>query len=104
MLKEDSTIGIRLKAYDFRILDRTVREIIATVLQSGAKVEGPIPMPTTKKKYTVNRSPHIDKKSREQFEMNIHVRLIRVKSWTRATVDALMSLELSSGVDVELQS
>ncbi len=104
MLKTENTIGIRLKSYDFRILDRAVREIVATVMQSGATVVGPIPMPTTKKKYTVNRSPHIDKKSREQFEINVHVRLIRVKSWTRATVDALMSLELSSGVDVELQS
>ena len=104
MLNTEKTIGIRLKSYDFRILDKAVREIVATVTQSGAAVVGPIPLPTSKKKYTVNRSPHIDKKSREQFEIKVHVRMIRVKSWTKATVDALMSLELSSGVDVELQS
>ncbi|MCY4414133.1 MAG: 30S ribosomal protein S10 [Alphaproteobacteria bacterium] len=103
-MQTENTIAIRLRAYDFRLLDRAVKEIRATVLQTGAKVVGPIPMPTCTKKFTVNRGPHVDKKSREQFEMNVHVRLLRVKEWSRATVDALMSLELSSGVDVELQS
>ena len=104
MIQSDNRISIRLRAYDFKLLDRAVQEIIATVVQSGAQVVGPIPLPTNTKKFTVNRSPHIDKKSREQFKMGVHVRLIRVVNWTRTTVDALMSLELSSGVDVELQS
>ena len=104
MVQSENTISIRLRAYDFRLLDCAVKEIVATILQSGAKVVGPVPLPTNTKKFTVNRSPHIDKKSREQFEMSVHMRLIRVREWTRSTVDALMSLELSSGVDVALQS
>lgn len=104
MAQSETTISIRLRAYDFRLLDRAVKEIVATVQQSGAKVVGPVPLPTNTKKFTVNRSPHIDKKSREQFQIDVHQRLIRVLDWTRSTVDSLMSLELSSGVDVELQS
>jgi len=104
MLQSENTISIRLRAYDFRLLDHAVKEIVGTVEQSGAVVVGPVPLPTCTKKFTVNRSPHIDKKSREQFEMSVHTRLIRVRDWSRSTVDALMSLELSSGVDVELQS
>ncbi len=96
-------IRIRLKAYDHAMLDRSVDEIIRTVKRSGARVLGPIPLPTKRTVYTVLRSPNIDKKSREQFEMRIHKRLIEIYDSTPQTVDALMKLDLPTGVDVEIK-
>jgi len=96
-------IRIRLKAYDHAMLDRSVDDIIRTVKRSGARVLGPIPLPTKRTVYTVLRSPNIDKKSREQFEMRIHKRLIEIYDSTPQTVDALMKLDLPTGVDVEVK-
>src|SRR5258708_37370464 len=96
-------IRIRLKAFDHRILDASTREIVATAKRTGAQVRGPIPLPTRIEKFTVNRSPHIDKKSREQFEMRTHKRLLDIVDPTPQTVDALMKLDLAAGVDVELK-
>lgn len=96
-------IRIKLKAYDHRLLDQSVREIVNTARRTGAQVRGPIPMPTKIQRYTVNRSPHIDKKSREQFEMRTHKRLVDIVDCMPQTVDALMKLELASGVDVEIK-
>ncbi len=95
-------IRIRLKAFDHRILDASTREIVSTAKRTGANVRGPIPLPTRIEKFTVNRSPHIDKKSREQFEMRTHKRLLDIVDPTPQTVDALMKLDLSAGVDVEI--
>lgn len=100
---ENQNIRIRLKAFDHRLLDQSVREIVNTAKRTGAQVRGPIPLPTTIEKFTVLRSPHIDKKSREQFEMRTHKRLIDIPNWTPQTVDALMKLDLSAGVDVEIK-
>jgi small subunit ribosomal protein S10 len=97
-------IRIRLKAYDYRILDQSATEIVDTVRRTGAKIAGPIPLPTAISRYTVNRSPHIDKKSREQFEMRTHKRLLDILEPTSQTVDALMKLELPVGVDVEIKA
>jgi small subunit ribosomal protein S10 len=97
-------IRIRLKAYDHKILDQSVAEIIDTVRKTGGKVAGPIPLPTRINKYTVLRSPHIDKKSREQFEIRTHKRLIDILEPTQHTLDALMKLDLSPGVDVEIKT
>ncbi len=102
-MKNDK-IRIRLKAYDYRILDQSATEIVDTVRRTGAKIAGPIPLPTTIARYTVNRSPHIDKKSREQFEMRTHKRLLDILEPTPQTVDALMKLELPVGVDVEIKA
>jgi len=99
----DQKIRIRLKAYDYRILDQSVGEIVETVKRTGAKVSGPIPLPTRISRYTVLRSPHVDKKSREQFEMRVHKRLIDILDPTPETVDALMKLNLAAGVDVEIK-
>ena len=96
-------IRIRLKAYDYRVLDQSVVEIVDTVKRTGAKVSGPIPLPTKINKYTVLRSPHVDKKSREQFEIRTHKRLIDILEPTPETVDALMKLNLSAGVNVEIK-
>jgi small subunit ribosomal protein S10 len=96
-------IRIRLKAYDYRVLDQSVGEIVDTVKRTGAKVSGPIPLPTKINKYTVLRSPHVDKKSREQFEIRTHKRLIDILEPTPETVDALMKLNLSAGVNVEIK-
>ncbi|MBI3802906.1 MAG: 30S ribosomal protein S10 [Nitrospirae bacterium] len=96
-------IRIRLKAYDYRVLDQSVGEIVDTVKRTGAKVAGPIPLPTKINKYTVLRSPHVDKKSREQFEIRTHKRLIDILEPTPETVDALMKLNLSAGVNVEIK-
>ncbi len=96
-------IRIRLKAYDHRILDQSVSEIVETAKRTGAKVAGPIPLPTVINKFTVLRSPHIDKKSREQFEIRTHKRLLDILEPTPQTVDALMKLDLSAGVDVEIK-
>lgn len=99
----DQIIRIRLKAYDHRILDHSVSEIVETVKRSGARVVGPIPLPTVKNKWTVLRSPHVDKKSREQFEIRNHKRLLQIIDPTPQTVDSLMKLDLSAGVDVEIK-
>ncbi len=96
-------IRIRLKAYDYRVLDQSVAEIVDTVKRTGAKISGPIPLPTKINKFTVLRSPHVDKKSREQFEIRTHKRLIDILDPTQETIDALMRLNLSSGVNVEIK-
>ncbi len=100
---ENQVIRIKLQAYDHRLLDQSVREIVGTAKRTGAQVRGPIPLPTRIQRYTVNRSPHIDKKSREQFEMRTHKRLIDIVDWLPQTVDALMKLDLASGVDIEIK-
>lgn len=100
---ETQNIRIRLKAYDHRLLDQSTKEIINTALRTGAMVRGPVPIPTRKTIYTVNRSPHIDKKSREQFEIRTHKRMLDIVDWSPQTVDALMKLELAAGVDVEIK-
>jgi small subunit ribosomal protein S10 len=96
-------IRIRLKAYDHKLLDQSAAEIVDTTRRTGAKVAGPIPLPTVINKFCVLRSPHIDKKSREQFEIRVHKRLLDILEPTQQTVDALMKLDLSAGVDVEIK-
>lgn len=96
-------IRIKLKSYDYTLIDKSAEKIIKTVKSTGAVVSGPIPLPTHKRVYTVLRSPHVDKKSQEQFEMRSHKRLIDILSTSSKTVDALMKLELPSGVDVEIK-
>ncbi len=103
MVTAGQKIRIRLKAYDHRVLDQGVKEIVETVRRSGAKVIGPIPMPTVRNRWTVLRSPHVDKKSREQFEIRTHKRIIDIVDPSPTTVDALMKLDLSSGVDIEIK-
>jgi small subunit ribosomal protein S10 len=100
----ETKIRIRLKAYDSKILDSSAREIIETARRTGARVAGPIPLPTRKSRYTVLRGPHVDKKSREQFEIRTHKRLMDIIDPTQQTLDALMKLDLSAGVDVEIKS
>src|SRR6266542_2761140 len=97
-------IRIRQKAYDYRVLDQSTTEIVATAKRTGAQIAGPIPLPTMKNKYTVLRSPHVDKKSREQFEIRTHKRLLDILDPTPQTVDALMKLDLPAGVDVEIKA
>jgi len=99
----DQNIRIRLRAYDHKLLDKSAQEIVNTVRRTGATVRGPIPMPTRINKYTVLRGPHIDKKSREQFEIRTHKRLLDILEPTQGTIDALMKLDLSAGVDVEIK-
>ena len=96
-------IRIRLKAYDHRVLDQSVGEIVETVRRTGGRVAGPIPLPTRIERFTVNRSPHVDKKSRDQFEIRTHLRLMDIMDPTDKTVDALMKLDLPAGVDVEIK-
>jgi small subunit ribosomal protein S10 len=102
-LTETQKIRIRLKAYDHRLLDQSAAEIVDTAKRTGAKVVGPIPLPTSINKYCVLRSPHVDKKSREQFEIRTHKRLMDILEPTQQTIDALMKLDLSAGVDVEIK-
>jgi small subunit ribosomal protein S10 len=97
-------IRIRLKAYDHYSLDRSTKEITSTVLRTGARIVGPVPLPTKRTVYTVLRSPHVDKKSREQFETRVHKRLMDIYDSTPQTVDALMKLDLPAGVDVEIKT
>ncbi|OGQ84000.1 MAG: 30S ribosomal protein S10 [Deltaproteobacteria bacterium RIFOXYA12_FULL_58_15] len=97
-------IRIRLKAYDSKILDQSAGEIVETARRTGAKIAGPIPLPTKIHRYTVLRGPHVDKKSREQFEIRTHKRLMDIIEPTQQTLDALMKLDLSAGVDVEIKS
>lgn len=96
-------IRIKLQAYDHRLLDQSVREIVTTAERSGARVFGPVPVPTHIQRFTVNRSPHIFKKSREQFEIRTHKRVIDIVDWLPQTVDALMKLDLAAGVGVEIK-
>ena len=96
-------IRIRLTAYDYILLDQSAGEIVETARRTGAKVAGPIPLPTRINKFTVLRSPHVDKKSREQFEIRTHKRLLDILEPTAQTLDALMKLDLSAGVDVEIK-
>ena len=100
---ENQNIRIRLKAFDHRILDQSTNEIVNTAKRTGANVRGPIPLPTNMRRFTVLRGPHVDKKSREQFEMRTHKRLLDIIDPTPQTVDALMKLELAAGVDVEIK-
>lgn len=103
MAKAGQKIRIRLKAYDHRVLDQSVKDIIDTVKKSGAKVRGPIPLPTTRNRWTVLRSPHVDKKSREQFEIRTHKRILDIVDPSPNTVDFLMKIDLSAGVDIEIK-
>jgi small subunit ribosomal protein S10 len=96
-------IRVKLKAYDHRLLDQAVSEIVETVSKTGAKISGPIPLPTKREIYTVLRSPVIDKKSREQFELSIHKRLLEIIEPTAKTIDALRKLNLAAGVDAEIK-
>ena len=100
---ESQNIRIRLKAFEHRVLDQATSEIVSTAKRTGARVRGPIPLPTRIEKFTVLRSPHIDKKSREQFEIRTHKRLLDIIDPTPQTVDALMKLDLAAGVDVEIK-
>jgi small subunit ribosomal protein S10 len=96
-------IRIRLRSYDHAILDKSAGEIVATAKRTGARTAGPIPLPTARTVYTVLRSPHVDKKSREQFEIRIHKRIIDIMKPTPQTVDALQKLDLPAGVDIEIK-
>ena len=96
-------IRIRLKAYDHEIIDTSTKKIVETVLRTSAKIRGPVPLPTEKHRYTVIRSPHKDKDSREHFEVRTHKRLIDIHSPTPKTVDSLMRLDLPAGVDIEIK-
>ena len=102
-MPDSQKIRIRLKAYDHRILDQSTGEIVDTCRRTGAKVVGPVPLPTARSIITVLRSPHVDKKSREQFEMRTHKRLLDIIEPTAQTVDALMKLDLPAGVNVEIK-
>ena len=99
----DPKIKVRFKAYDDKLLDQTVGEIVHTVRRTGAQIVGPIPLPTRINKYTVLRSPHVDKKSREQFEVRTHKRLLYIMDTTPQTMDALMRLDISAGVDIAIK-
>ena len=96
-------IRIRLKAYDHAALDRSVDEIVQTVRRSGARIVGPVPLPPSRTIYTVLRSPHVDKKSREQFETRVHKRLVDIYESTPQTVDALMKLDLPAGIGIDIK-
>ncbi|MFZ5392132.1 MAG: 30S ribosomal protein S10 [Patescibacteria group bacterium] len=100
---DQQRIRIKIKAYDHRVIDNSVKQIIKTASRTGAKINGPIPLPVEKSNYTVLRSTFIDKNSREQFEMRIHKRLIDILNPTPKTIDALMNLGLPAGVDVEIK-
>ncbi|MEK7626002.1 MAG: 30S ribosomal protein S10 [Patescibacteria group bacterium] len=96
-------IRIRLKAYDHKVIDQSARQIVDTAIRTGAKVSGPIPLPTKRSTYTVIKSPHVYKKGREQFEMRVHKRLIDVVEPTAKTIDSLMNLSLPAGCDAEIK-
>jgi len=102
-MSDTQKIRIKLRAYDHKLLDQSTQEIVAAAQRTGAQINGPIPLPTAIVKYTVLRSPHVDKKSREQFESRTHKRLLDIVSPTPQTVDALMRLDLPAGVDVEIK-
>jgi len=96
-------IRVRLKSYDSRVIDQTAEEIVDTAVRTGAKVAGPVPLPTENKKFCVIRGPHIDKDSRDHFEMRIHKRLVDILEPTPKTIDSLMHLDLPAGVDIEIK-
>ena len=100
----DEKIRIRLQAYDHRVLDQSATEIVEIARRTGARVSGPVPLPTSISRYTVLRSPHVDKKSREQFEIRTHKRLVDILEPTPQTVDALMKLDLPAAIDVEIKA
>lgn len=100
---QSQKIRIRLRAFDHKLLDQSTREIVETARRTGASIAGPIPLPTRINRYTVLRSPHVDKKSREQFEVRTHKRLLDILDPTQQTIDQLMKLDLSAGVDVEIK-
>lgn len=100
---QSQRIRIRLRAFDHKLLDQSTKEIVDTARRTGARVAGPIPLPTRINRYTVLRSPHVDKKSREQFEVRTHKRLLDILEPTQQTIDQLMKLDLSAGVDVEIK-
>jgi len=102
-MAEIRRIRIKLRAYDHRLLDQSTQEIVSAAQRTGAGITGPIPLPTKISRFTVNRSPHVDKKSREQFEIRTHKRLLDILDPTAPTVDALMKLDLPAGVDVEIK-
>jgi small subunit ribosomal protein S10 len=102
-MNETGKIRIKLRAFDYKLLDQSTKEIVDTAKRTGAKVAGPIPLPVEIQRYTVLRSPHIDKKSREQFEIRTHKRLLDILEPTQQTVDALMKLDLAAGIDVEIR-
>jgi small subunit ribosomal protein S10 len=104
MAANTTKIRIRLKAYDHRLLDQSTLEIVETAKRSGARVAGPIPLPTRINRFTVLRGPHVDKKSREQFEIRTHKRLLDILDPNQQTLEALMKLDLSAGVEVEIKS
>ena len=99
----EQKIKVRFKAYDDKLLDKTISEIVHTVKRTGAEIVGPIPLPTRRNRYTVLRSPHVNKQSREQFQLSSHKRLMDIYSSSSKTIDALMKLELPSGVDVDIK-
>lgn len=100
---QSQRIRIRLRAFDHKLLDQSTKEIVDTARRTGARIAGPIPLPTRINRYTVLRSPHVDKKSREQFEVRTHKRLLDILEPTQQTIDQLMKLDLSAGVDVEIK-
>ncbi|MEY4631726.1 MAG: hypothetical protein RIQ81_1846 [Pseudomonadota bacterium] len=100
---ESQKIRIRLRGYDYRLLDQAAADIVERAKRTGARVAGPIPLPTAINRYTVLRSPHVDKKSREQFEVRTHKRVLDILEPKQQTIDALMKLDLASGVDVEIK-
>ena len=103
MATDNQNIRIRLRAYDHRVLDQSTSEIVNTAKRTGARVRGPIPLPTKIERYTVNRSPHVDKKSMDQFEMRTHKRLLDIIQPTAKTVDELKKLNLPAGVDIKIK-
>ena len=103
-MPDTTKIRIRLKAFDHQLLDKTASDIVETAKRTGARVAGPIPLPTHISRYTVLRGPHVDKKSREQFEIRTHKRLLDILEPTQQTLDALMKLDLSAGINVEIKS
>ena len=104
MAEITSKIRIRMKAYDFKLLDQSAEEIVDTAVRTGARVAGPIPLPTSRNRWTVLRSPHVDKKSREQFEIRTHKRLIDIVQSTAKTIEALNKLSLPAGVDIKIKA
>jgi small subunit ribosomal protein S10 len=103
MVMQNQKIRIRLKAFDYKLIDQSAQEIVDTAKRTGAIVKGPIPLPTKIERYDLLRSPHVKKKSRDQFEIRTHLRLMDILDPTDKTVDALMKLELAAGVDVEIK-
>ncbi len=99
----EGKIRVRLRAFDVELIDQSAKSIVNAVVRAGSLVSGPVPLPTTINKFTVLKSPHVNKKAREQFEMRTHKRLIDIINPTRETIDALMKLELPAGVDVEIK-